>query len=191
VSDVWLSTVKGSEKRFSLGWFDDDYLRACDVMVVRTPHGAIVAFANIVSEYQASEATIDLMRHRPEAPNGVMDFLFVRLIEWSRDSGFETFNMGLSPLAGLGVDPEHGVTEKLLALVYENGSALYGFRGLHDYKDKFHPTWEPRYLVYPDAASLPAVFAAVVRVNSGEHPVRAYFERTFTRAGKVDAASPT
>jgi phosphatidylglycerol lysyltransferase len=188
VSDVWLSTVSGSEKRFSLGWFDDDYIRQCSVMVVRSQHGAIVAFANIVSEYQAAEATIDLMRHRPEAPPGVMDFLFIRLIEWSRDAGFETFNMGLSPLAGLGTDPEHGITEKLLSLVYENGNALYGFRGLHNYKEKYHPTWEPRYLIYPDAASLPAVFAAVVRVNSGAHPVKDYVERTFTRAQEPDVA---
>jgi len=191
VSDVWLAKMKGSEKRFSLGWFDDDYIRSCDVMVVRSPHGMIVAFANVVSEFQAREATIDLMRYRPEAPNGVMDFLFVRLIEWSREGGLESFNMGLSPLAGLGADPEHGVTEKLLALVYENGNALYGFRGLHDYKDKFHPVWEPRYLVYADAASLPAVFAAVVRVNSGEHPVRSYFERTFTNPTSAEAAPGT
>ena len=30
VSDVWLSTVKGSEKRFSLGWFDDAYIGDCE-----------------------------------------------------------------------------------------------------------------------------------------------------------------
>ena len=191
VSDVWLSTVKGSEKRFSLGWFDDAYIRACDVMVVRSAHGQIVAFANIVSEYQLNEATIDLMRHRPEAPSGVMDFLFVKLFEWSRERGFASFNMGLSPLAGLGEDSEHGVTEKLLALVYEHGNALYGFRGLHEYKEKFHPVWEPRYLVYPDATSLPAVFAAVVRVNSGEHPFRQYIDRTFRRSPRTDLASST
>ena len=89
--------------------------------------------------------------------------------------------MGLSPLAGLGEDPEHGVTERLLGLVYEHGNALYGFRGLHDYKEKFHPEWEPRYLVYPDAAALPAVFAAVARVNSGEHPFKEYVDRVLNR----------
>jgi phosphatidylglycerol lysyltransferase len=191
VSDVWLNSVKGSEKRFSLGWFDDDYIGGCDVMVIRSQRGTIVAFANLISEYQVNEATIDLMRHRPEAPPGVMDCLFVRLFEWAHDQGFESFNMGLSPLAGLGDDPGHGVTEKLLALVYENGNALYGFRGLHDYKDKFHPTWEPRYLVYHDAGSLPAVLTAVIRVNSGAHPFRSYLERSLIRPPKTDLASST
>ncbi|PKQ17066.1 MAG: hypothetical protein CVT67_02635 [Actinobacteria bacterium HGW-Actinobacteria-7] len=181
VSDVWLAKVGGGEKRFSLGWFDDEYLRDCDVMVVQSQHGAIVAFANIVSEYQANEATIDLMRHRPEAPSGIMDFLFVRLFEWSRDSGYETFNMGLSPLAGLGEGPNQGLTEKALALVYEHGNSLYGFRGLHEYKDKFDPIWEPRYLVYPDVLTLPAALTAVVRINSGESPLRGYLGRAFGR----------
>jgi len=191
VSDVWLANMKGTEKRFSLGWFDDEYIQGSDVMVVRTPHGAIVAFANVVSEFNANEVTIDLMRHRPEAPNGVMDFLFVRLFEWAREQGFESFNMGLSPLAGLGEDPEHGLTEKLLALVYEHGNALYGFRGLHDYKEKFHPVWEPRFLVYPDAASLPSVLTAAVVVNSGSRPFAGYVDRVLRRSGRVDAVSST
>jgi len=189
VSDVWLATRMGSEKRFSLGWFDEHYIRDCDVMVVRAGNGSIVAFANLVSEYQANEATIDLMRYRPEAPAGVMDFLFVRLFEWSHERGFATFNMGLSPLAGLGEDPEHGVTERLLSLVYEHGNALYGFRGLHEYKEKFDPLWEPRYLLYSGAALLPEVFAAVVRVNSGEHPWRGYLDQLLRRPVSPAAAS--
>jgi phosphatidylglycerol lysyltransferase len=189
VSDVWLAKVGGSEKRFSLGWFDDRYVRECDVMVVREPHGAIVAFANIVSEYRADDLTIDMMRHSPEAPAGVMDFLFVRLFELARDRGFSGFNMGLSPLAGLGSDPSAGITERVLAFVYEHGNALYGFRGLHEYKNKFGPAWEPRYLIYPDAASLPAVLAAVVRVNSGPGAVKGYAERALTALRRPEGAS--
>lgn len=167
VSDAWLAMQKGSEKRFSMGWFDDAYLRDCDVMVVRSSHGAILAFANLVSEFQANEATIDLMRHWPGAPSGLMDFLFVRLFEWARSQGFETFNLGLSPLSGLDDDSAR-LPEKALNLVYEHGNAFYGFRGLHEYKDKFSPMWEPRYLVYPDAGALPAALTAATRANSGD-----------------------
>lgn len=47
ISDEWLAEMHGSEKRFSLGWFDDGYIRSCPVMAVRSESGAIVAFANI------------------------------------------------------------------------------------------------------------------------------------------------
>ena len=39
--------------------------------------------------------------------------------------------------------------------------------GLRAYKDKFGPAWEPRYLVYPSAAALPAVALALVRLTEG------------------------
>jgi phosphatidylglycerol lysyltransferase len=179
VSDAWLSAVGGREMRFSLGWFDDDYIRGCDVMVMRSGAGTVEAFANIMSEYRADEATIDLMRHRPGAPSGAMDVLFVHLFEWARDAGYSTFNLGLSPLAGVGERPDDPAVERLLQLAYEYGNRFYSFRGLHDYKAKFNPAWESRYLVYRGAAELPAVFAALVQANfGGREPL---FERLLRR----------
>ena len=35
VSDEWLRSQKGGEKRFSLGWFDAEYIRSCPVIVVK------------------------------------------------------------------------------------------------------------------------------------------------------------
>jgi phosphatidylglycerol lysyltransferase len=34
ISDDWLEAMEGAEKKFSLGWFDPDYLRDCDIAVV-------------------------------------------------------------------------------------------------------------------------------------------------------------
>ncbi len=176
VSDAWLASMKGAEKRFALGWFDEHYLRGCPVMVVRAPSGEIVAFANLLFERRANEATIDLMRYLPDAPSGTMDYLFVRLIEYARDRGFATFNLGVSPLAGVGESAQDPAAEKALRLVYEHGSAFYGFKGLRAYKDKFDPRWEKRYLVYPEGVLLPTAFAATTHVNSGENPIMGYLE---------------
>jgi phosphatidylglycerol lysyltransferase len=167
VSDAWLAKVGGREMRFSLGWFDDAYVSGTDVMVLRGPGGRMEAFANIVSEYHADEATIDLMRHRPSAPSGTMDMLFVRLFGWAREAGYARFNLGLSPLAGVGQRPDDPAIEHVLQLVYEYGNRFYSFRGLHDYKAKFSPDWEARYLIYGGTADLPAVFAALILANAG------------------------
>ena len=171
VSDDWLAVRGGHELGFSLGWFDDDYIAECDLMVLRSPTGRIEAFANIISEYRADEATIDLMRHSPGAPSGTMDMLFVRLFEWARDEGFASFNLGLSALAGVGEDPADPAVARLLQLVYEYGNRFYNFRGLHEYKAKFGPVWQPRYLIYQVSSDLPAVFSAIVRANEGSKPL--------------------
>jgi len=167
ISDEWLTSVKGTEKRFSLGWFDEDYLNSTPLIVIRNPAGYIDAFANIISEYQVSESSIDLMRHRPQAEKGQMDFLFVSLFEWAKGLGYATFNLGLSGLAGIGENPTDPTIERALHYVYEHVNQFYNFKGLHEFKAKFDPTWSPRYLVYPGIPSLPAVTIAMMRADSG------------------------
>jgi phosphatidylglycerol lysyltransferase len=179
VSDEWLARVKGAEKRFSLGYFDDDYLRSGPVMVVRGPDGAATAFANIVSEYQLSGITIDLMRQRAGVERGTMEFLFVRLFEWAREQGYAEFSLGLSALAGVGQAREDPAAERALNFIFEHIDQFYSFKGLHTFKDKFHPEWRPRYLVYPGAASLPAVALALIRADSGESFVWDYMRGLF------------
>jgi phosphatidylglycerol lysyltransferase len=167
ISDEWLTSVKGTEKRFSLGWFDEDYLNSTPIIVIRNPAGYIDAFANVLPEYQASESSIDLMRHRPQAEKGQMDFLFVSLFEWAKGQGYATFNLGLSGLAGIGENPTDPSIERALHYVYEHVNQFYNFKGLHEFKAKFDPTWSPRYLVYPSVTSLPAVTIAMMRADSG------------------------
>ncbi|HEX9091462.1 MAG TPA: phosphatidylglycerol lysyltransferase domain-containing protein, partial [Anaerolineales bacterium] len=167
VSDEWLTTVHGSEKRFSLGWFDESYLNSTRLIVIHNPAGYIDAFANIIPEYQASEVSIDLMRHRKLAEKGQMDFLFVSLFGWAKEQGYATFNMGLSGLAGIGENPSDPTIERALHYVYEHVNQFYNFKGLHEFKAKFDPTWSPRYLVYPSVTSLPAVTIAMMRADAG------------------------
>jgi phosphatidylglycerol lysyltransferase len=168
VSDEWLTLKHGSEKRFALGWFDDEYIGTCTVLAVHGPDGLVAAFANVVTEYQRNEVTVDLMRHRRSVENGTMDLLFVRLIEWARDRGHEGFNLGLAPLAGVGDEAHDPPLERVLHFIYEHINQFYSFRGLHAYKEKFRPEWSPRFLIYPSTGLLPAVWTAIVRADSGE-----------------------
>lgn len=183
VSDEWLRHRKGGEKMFSLGWFEPDYLRQTPVMVVEDERGKIQAFANIIPTYQLGQGTIDLMRRRTDADNGVMELLFVALARYFRAQGHRAFNLGLAPLAGLRSD-QGPLAERTLALVFDRFNYFYRFQGLKRFKEKFHPRWEPRYLVYPGTLALPKAGLAVVRANAGGS-LRAYFKRPgFTTRGR-------
>jgi phosphatidylglycerol lysyltransferase len=167
ISDEWLTNMHGSEKKFSLGWFDDDYIRNSPIAAVYAPEGYISAFANFVPEYQLNEVTIDLMRHRHEMENGTMDFLFASLFHWAKEQGYQGFNLGLSALSGVGEQSNDPAIEKVMHWVYENVDQFYNFKGLHSYKEKFHPQWSPRYIIYSGSANLASGWLAVVQANSG------------------------
>ncbi|MHB2021306.1 MAG: phosphatidylglycerol lysyltransferase domain-containing protein [Candidatus Xenobia bacterium] len=169
VSDSWLTMMHGKEKRFSLGAFDDAYLKNGPALVVTDAQGKPVAFANIVPEYQKNELTVDLMRRTPEAPRGTMEFLFASLFEWGKEHGYQTASMGCAPLSGVGEQKGDPMLEKLVHLAYEHGNRFYSFKGLRAFKDKWDPTWHPVYLAWQGAPTgLPGTMLALLALSSGD-----------------------
>jgi phosphatidylglycerol lysyltransferase len=170
ISDDWLTAHRATELRFSLGWFDQAYLNTCPILLVRDREGFIAGFANLVTEFQANEIAVDLMRYLQQSESGLMDFLFVSLFQWAHEQGFSTFNLGLSALSGVGEQSDDPIVERALNFIYQNVDRFYNFRGLHSFKEKFHPIWSERYLIYPTMANLPAISAAIFRASFGGGP---------------------
>ena len=168
VSDEWLKMMQGAEKRFSVGWFDDNYIRHSAIAVVQNPENGISAFVNLVGGYQLKEIGIDLMRRRAKIENGVMEFLFASILQHYQELGYDRFNLGLSALSGVGETEKSPRLEKALRYLSAHLNQFYNFKGLHAFKEKFHPLWEPRYLVYPSIAALPYVVVGLVRADSGD-----------------------
>jgi phosphatidylglycerol lysyltransferase len=166
ISDAWLRDKNVREKRFSLGAFDPRYL-------VRTPmalvwqNDRLVAFANLFLNDTHEEASVDLMRFLPDGPTGIMDYLFVELMQWAQAEGYRWFNLGMAPLAGLQNRRQAPLWNRFGALVFGRGERFYNFRGLQQYKDKFDPEWEPRYMAVPGGIALPMILANVASLISG------------------------
>lgn len=165
ISDAWLGSKLGREKGFSLGFFNEDYLQRGPVAIVRHQHD-IVAFTNLW-QADGKELSIDLMRYPPDSPNGLMDYLFIQLMLWGRAQGYEWFNLGMAPLAGLQNRSFAPLWNRFGALVFGHGETFYNFRGLHQYKDKFNPHWEPRYLATPGGLLLPRLLTDLTALIAG------------------------
>jgi len=169
ISDAWLSSHHGGEKYFFIGWFDNDYICSSPVMVVSAPDGQIIAFANLISAYQKQEITIDLMRHKHGMENGSMEFLFVSLLQWAKEQGYDTLSLGATTIFGKGRQPGDPHITRVLYLIAAMVNRIYRFKGLHAFKEKFHPHWEARYLAYPGTATLPLILTTLIRVHSGDN----------------------
>jgi len=166
ISDSWLAQKNTREKRFSLGRYDPAYLSSFPTAVIRQ-EGRIVAFANLWSAPAGGELSIDLMRFGAEAPPGVMDYLFLKLMLWGREQGYARFNLGMAPFSGLSRHPLGPVWNRFGRFLYAHAEEYYNFNGLRKYKEKFDPDWEPRFIALPGGLGLPVVLANVASLISG------------------------
>lgn len=152
VSNAWLRQQNTREKAFSLGAFDAAYLRRLPVAVVRR-EGKAIAFANLLVTGRGEEASVDLMRHRPDVPNGTMDFLFAKLILHCQAEGMQRFGLGMAPMSGMAEHRLASRWQRFGRLLFDHGERFYSFQGLRSFKEKFDPVWEARYLAAPGGAA--------------------------------------
>jgi phosphatidylglycerol lysyltransferase len=166
ISDSWLQEKRTREKGFSLGRFDQEYISRFPLALAKK-NGVILAFANIWSTLPKTELSIDLMRYTPEAPGGVMQFIFSELMLWGRAQGYRSFRLGMAPFSGLESRALAPLWTRVGALMYRYGEHFYNFQGLREYKEKFDPVWEPRYLASPGGLVLPRVLTSVAALIGG------------------------
>lgn len=167
VSNDWLKIPGHKQWQFITGYFSSKYFENTPLFVVRSAEGKAIAFANELPSFKAGEATVDLMRHRRSAPKNVMDFLFIKLINQLHEEGIARFNLGISPLAR---QTFGGNSEKLLDYIYLATQRFVSTKGLHQYKSKFDPAWEPRYVYYlGSTSSLPVIGLAVSKLSIYHH----------------------
>lgn len=167
ISDAWLSHHAGGEKSFSMGGFDPRYVAEFPVAVVRGEEGKIVAFATLWLTACKTSFSMDLMRYSDEAPKNVMDYLFVELLQWGKDEGYQAFEFGMAPLAGLEDRPLAPIMSRVGRLLYERGEEIYNFQGVRRYKDKYDPVWQPRYIAAPHKWAIPFLLADIGLLSSG------------------------
>jgi Uncharacterized conserved protein len=148
ISNAWLSLPGRRERGFSLGWFDRNEVANEVLFILKDPEKKPIAFVNQVRSYRKGEASIDMMRHCEDVPNGTMDYLFAKLLLALKEEGFETFNLGLAALSGVGESPDCSLEEKAVHQIYEHMNRFFSYKGLRQYKNKFKPDWEERFLVY-------------------------------------------
>ena len=173
VSSDWLARRGASEKRFSLGRFHAPALLGLPLALIYCDN-KLVAFANVLQSSDRRLLAIDLMRSLASAPRGTMDLLFARLLEWGKASGYQEFSFGMAPLKDVRADAvaHDGRWLKIAALVAAKAERFYNFRGVREYKEKWQPSWRPRYLLVPARRhALPALIACTVEIAGGVRAV--------------------
>jgi phosphatidylglycerol lysyltransferase len=165
ISSAWLAMKKGGEMGFNLGVFSVEDLADKRTLIARRADGAVEAFVTWLP-YRAGRAVVlDAMRHRPDAQPGVMDLLIAESALLFKKDGLEAASLAMAPLANADSQASVSPYDRAVGLIFEHFSSVYGYRTLFQYKKKFAPAWEPRYLVFPRPDQLLRIAYALVSVH--------------------------
>lgn len=166
ISNEWLQSKNGMEMTFDMGAFSIARIRNYGASLAIDAAGKVEAFSTWMPYGQGKGRCLDLMRCRLEARGTMMDFLIVSSIEYFRAKGIEEVSLGNAPLANIENDMNRLVPEeKAIRYLFENFKRLYGYKSLFDFKKKYNPQWQGRYVAYAGIHDLPGVVMAVVRLH--------------------------
>jgi phosphatidylglycerol lysyltransferase len=164
VSEEWLKLTGRSEIVFSQGMFVEKEIKEQTVITVENKEEKIIAFLNIIPDFVKNEGTYDLLRKTADSPNGIMDHILIELFKYFKTIGIRYVNLGFAPMSGL--DDPHNFPEKSMKFAYEKIRSFSHYKGQRDYKEKFNPQWNDKFLIYSndyDLLQVPAVLARVIK----------------------------
>ena len=159
ISRKWVADKGLPEMGFTLGGLDElnDLNIRCLIAVGadRTVY-AITSWMPVYEDGHPVGWTLDFMRRNTALGtcHGVMEFLIATAAQTFREEGARFISLAGAPLARLDRGEQPCAMQRLLDMVANAMEPLYGFQSLLQFKDKFHPVYQPLYMAYPDPAAI-------------------------------------
>lgn len=166
LSEQWVAEKALPQLGFTLGGPDelkDDSVMCC---LAVSNSGTVLAATSWLPVYRDGQIiswTLDFMRRRPDAFNGVMEFLIASAVKHFQNQVTEISLSG-SPLVRAEISTEEqnqDAMSRLLAFLADALEPFYGFRSLAAFKSRFKPVYRTLYMYYQDQLALPSIAFAV------------------------------
>jgi lysyl-tRNA synthetase class 2 len=116
-------------------------------VLARDGEGALRGVLHFVPCYGRPAMSLSIMRRHPETPNGLMEFLVVAAIEGLRERGVSELSLNFATVARWIREPRN-IVERGLGRAASALDRYFQVESLYRFNVKFHPRWDPRYLVY-------------------------------------------
>lgn len=157
----WQHAKHAPNLTFTLGFYPFPLIPEGQVLVAEQK-GALIA---VLSFYPAGEGkgmVLDLMIHNPTASNGTIEAALAHAALHFQAEGQRELNLGMAPLADVTETGEQPLVKKLRNVLFDRFNRFYQYKSLYRFKNKFLPTWQPRYLYVPDYVGLPSYLTSVM-----------------------------
>ena len=167
LEDVSAAWRRGQPERgFSMA-IDDLHVPGTVLAVAEDVNGRVGGFLHLAPSPAGGGWSLSAMRRRPDAPNGLTEFLVVETLAWARQAGASELSLNFCALTDY-LAPERVTTPARRAvrrglLLADN---VFQLERLYSFNRKFFPEWRPRYICVERFTDLPAVGLAYLHAES-------------------------
>jgi len=164
VSEAWRGNMP--ERGFTMA-IDDLYVPGTVFAVAECGSSDTVGgFLHLAPAAAAGSWSLSTMRRRPDAPNGLTEFLIVETLAWAKEVGAEEVSLNFCALTDF-ISPDRAITLPRRALRHALLAAdnVFQLERLYSFNRKFFPEWRPRYLCIERLSDLPLVGLAYLHVE--------------------------
>jgi lysyl-tRNA synthetase class 2 len=164
VSNAWRGGEP--ERGFSMA-IDDLHVPGTVLALAEDADGRVGGFLHLAPSPAGGGWSLSAMRRRPDAPNGLTEFLVVEALAWARDTGASELSLNFCALTDF-LSPERVKTPMRRAVRWGllRADNVFQLERLYSFNRKFFPEWRPRYICVERLTDLPAVGLAYLHAES-------------------------
>lgn len=153
------------ERGFTMS-IDDLYVPGTLFAAAEGSDGSIGGFLHLAPTPAGGGWSLSTMRRRPDAPNGLTEFLIAETLAWARRHEASEVSLNFCAFTEL-ISAERAVTpaRRCARRALLAADRVFQLERLYSFNRKFFPEWRPRYLCVERLADLPRVGLAYLRVE--------------------------
>jgi lysyl-tRNA synthetase, class II len=135
--------------------------------VAEGPDGGVGGFLQLVPSPASGGWSLAAMRRRRGTPNGLMEFLIVRTLDWARAQGVAEVSLNFSVFGELlRADAPVSLVQRVFRFALLRLDRFFQIERLLSFNRKFFPLWRPRYICLERALDAPVVGLAFLHAES-------------------------
>ena len=183
VSAAWRGNQP--ERGFSMS-IDDLYVEGTLFAIAEDESGAVGGFLHLAPTPAGGGWSLSTMRRRPDAPNGLTEYLIVEALAWGKGHDVSELSLNFCALTDL-ISPARAVTvpRRAVRRILLAADGVFQLERLYSFNRKFFPDWRPRYLCVERLTDLPIVGLAYLHVEQLLVPPGPWVQRRERRRAAV------
>lgn len=173
--NAWIGTRNTVPLGFSTNYYPLPDEKRAWVLISYSSHGEPLAALTFFPYHAGKSMALDLMIRADQIPNGLMESMIVESVRYFHTLGVQQLNLGLAALHDLETQTQTKLSLKAMHILSIQFRQFYNYQSLTSFKQKFHPSWEPKYLAHQGDTTFVQAVIALVQAHTQQHHILRMF----------------